>query len=114
MKVLILEDDPILQVDLAYTVSDMGHDLMGPFATEASAMTACESELPDAAIVDFNLGPQQDSRGLAGLLLRKQVHFAFFSAYGRKHMPDDFDAIPLIEKPYTPSEIRDFLDDVPA
>ncbi|WP_238367233.1 hypothetical protein [Mesobacterium pallidum] len=114
MKVLILETDPIVQIDLAYWVSDLGHDLMGPFGTEDSALRACSRSLPDAAIVDFMLGPERDSRDLAGLLLDNDVHLGLFSAHGRRHMPENLLTVPVIDKPGTPDSIRAFLDAAPG
>ncbi|MGK7753350.1 hypothetical protein [Roseovarius sp. C03] len=34
MKVLVLEDDPLLQVDLAEMLEQMGHEVVGPFSAE--------------------------------------------------------------------------------
>ncbi len=109
MKVMIVEDDPILQLDIADAIRDMGYDLMGPFGGEAQAIAAIDAEVPAAAIIDFNLGPGADSGRLAARLVEEGVRFAFVTGHGRDHLPDEFAEVPLIVKPYRMSQLSHFI-----
>lgn len=109
MKVLVLEDDPFLQLDVAETVGALGHEVVGPFSKEAPAISALEDLLPDAALLDFNLGNERDSSRLADLLVNLGVPFAFSTGHTRNHLPDRFARIAIIEKPYRDSDISAFL-----
>lgn len=51
-KVLVVEDEFIIALDLSETVQDLGYDLEGPFEGNAQALEAIEDELPDLAILD--------------------------------------------------------------
>ena len=52
-KVLVVEDEFIIALDLSETVQDLGYDLEGPFEGNAQAREALEDEgLPDCAILD--------------------------------------------------------------
>jgi len=52
-KVLVVEDEFIIALDLSETVQDLGYDLEGPFEGNAQALEALDDEgLPDLAILD--------------------------------------------------------------
>ena len=51
-KVLIVEDEFIIALDLSETVKDLGYTLEGPYADKAHAFHAIEEALPDCAILD--------------------------------------------------------------
>ncbi|MFN3210483.1 MAG: hypothetical protein ACE369_16050, partial [Roseovarius sp.] len=98
MKVLVLEDDPLLQVDLAEMIEIMGHEVVGPFGAEVPAMQSCDAALPDAAFVDYNLGKDKNSSRFARRLFNEGVEFAFLTAHGRQYLPADLHEILVIEK----------------
>ncbi len=109
MKVLVLEDDPFLQLDVAETVTALRHEVVGPFSQEAAAIAALDDVLPDAALLDFNLGNECDSSRLADLLVERGVPFAFSTGHTRNHLPERFANVAIIEKPYRDSDISAFL-----
>jgi two-component system, response regulator PdtaR len=52
-KVLVVEDEFIIALDLSETVQDLGYELEGPFEGNEQALDAIEDEgLPDCAILD--------------------------------------------------------------
>jgi len=52
-KVLVVEDEFIIALDLSETVKDLGYELEGPFEGNQAAIAAIEDEsLPDCAILD--------------------------------------------------------------
>ena len=51
-KVLVVEDEFIIALDLSETVKDMGYALDGPHAGQENAFVAIGHELPDCAILD--------------------------------------------------------------
>src|SRR5690606_11303885 len=51
-KVLVVEDEFIIALDLSETVRDLGYALEGPYADGEGALHAIESDLPDCAILD--------------------------------------------------------------
>ncbi|MDX5350254.1 MAG: hypothetical protein LPJ95_06075, partial [Paracoccaceae bacterium] len=46
---------------------------------------------------------------VAELLSSRSVPFCFVSGYGREHLPQGFQAAPLIEKPFRPDTLRSVL-----
>ncbi len=51
-KVLVVEDEFIIALDLSETVQDLGYQLEGPFDGNDQAFEAIEGDLPDCAILD--------------------------------------------------------------
>jgi two-component system, response regulator PdtaR len=51
-RVLVVEDEFIIALDLSETVKDLGYALEGPYSDREGAFQAIESELPDCAILD--------------------------------------------------------------
>ncbi len=51
-KVLVVEDEFIIALDLSETVKDLGYELEGPYADKENALEAIADEMPDLAILD--------------------------------------------------------------
>lgn len=103
-RVLIVEDEPLVAMDLAGTLEDEGCEVVGPAATLQKARDLIEASKFDAALLDANLGGQS-SGPLAAALTQFNVPFAFVSGYGRESLPEAFRQAPLIEKPYARSRL---------
>jgi len=71
-RVLVVEDEFIIALDLSETVKDLGYDLEGPYADKANAFEAIEDDMPDCAILDVFTGdgevyPLADKLAAAGV-----------------------------------------------
>ena len=51
-KVLVVEDEFIIALDLSETVKDLGYRIEGPYVSKENAFVAIDRELPDLAILD--------------------------------------------------------------
>lgn len=51
MRVLIVEDDSLVALDVMITLSEAGHDPVGPAATAAQAFDLAGDAKPDAAFM---------------------------------------------------------------
>jgi CheY-like chemotaxis protein len=51
-KVLVVEDEFIIALDLSETVQDLGYELEGPFEGNEAAIEAIAEGMPDLAILD--------------------------------------------------------------
>ena len=52
MRVLVVEDEFIIALDLSETVRDLGFKVEGPFADKENAFIAIDQHMPDCAILD--------------------------------------------------------------
>ena len=109
MKVLVLEDDALLAIDLAEMIAEMGHEVVGPFHTARSALDALTREGCDVAILDFNLG-EGTSEPVADSLIDRGINFTFLTGHSRSYLPEHLQAHPILEKPVTQARLAQALE----
>jgi CheY-like chemotaxis protein len=98
VRVLVLEDDYFLAMDLQDALEAAGAVVLGPFGNEAEADRALGEAPPHCAFVDINLG-QGPSFELPRELLRRNIPFVFVTGYDASIIPGEFDAVERCEKP---------------
>lgn len=110
LRVLVIEDETILAMELEDILEDLGHRVVGVAATvpQATQMIETMAHRIDAVVLDANLAGQFASP-IADALAARNIPYIVASGYG----PDDlrasgFDA-PILSKPYHAHEIRDAL-----
>ena len=54
-QILVVEDDPLIALDLKATLEAAGVIVVGPAARLADALSLSEKSLPDAAVLDVRL-----------------------------------------------------------
>ena len=79
-RVLIMEDEFIVALDLSDMAEDLGFCVDGPFATLAEGAEAVASHRPDAAILDVQLA-DGEVFPLADVLMRLGVPIIFHSGH---------------------------------
>ena len=79
-RVLIMEDEFIVALDLSDMTEELGFDVAGPFATIAEGAQALEHFRPDAAILDVQLA-DGEVFPLADMLVRLGVPIIFHSGH---------------------------------
>jgi len=65
MRVLVVEDDPIIAMTAEHTLQAAGHLVIGPFSSVASAMAGAESAHADIGVIDINLAGHNEGLELA-------------------------------------------------
>ena len=105
--VLILDDDPLIALDLAMTVEDDGADAV----VAGTLVDARKLDLNtlDAAILDVNIGPFT-SYAFARLLLDAGVPVAFVSGSQRSDIPADLSHVLFLAKPCSHSKVLEFIN----
>jgi CheY-like chemotaxis protein len=106
LRILVVEDEPIVAMCLEDILSDLGCVTIGPAGRLADGLALAERERLDAAILDINLGGER-STAIAEALRVRAVPTAFASGYGVP--PEGFETLPLVEKPYRLGDIAGVL-----
>ncbi len=109
MKILVVEDDALVALDLADLLNDLGHDVVGPFGALATACPACRNEAMDFALLDFNLGGET-SAPLADRLAERLIPFVFLTGYRPGSLPARFREAAVLSKPVHPAVLARVLD----
>jgi CheY-like chemotaxis protein len=108
LRVLIVEDEPVVAMCLEDILEGLGCAVVGPAARLSEGMTLAERGAIDAAILDINLGGSDRSTPIAELLRDRGIPFAFASGYGA--VPEGFAAETLlIGKPYGERDVEEAL-----
>jgi CheY-like chemotaxis protein len=109
MKVLVLDDEPIIALNTKRMLTDLGAEVIGPALSAEEALAAI-GEGPDAALLDVNLGGGEDSFGVAQALAERGVPFAFVTGYAEKVFPEAFAGRPRLIKPVSDAALGAAVD----
>jgi CheY-like chemotaxis protein len=102
LRVLVVEDEPVVAMCLEDILDSLGCVTIGPASRLAEGLALAEQGGLDAAILDINLGGER-STAIAQALQERCIPFVFASGYGSP--PEGFSSPPLIEKPYREAEV---------
>jgi len=112
-RILVIEDEPLVSMDIEACLSEAGSAVVGPAASVARARQLIESETFDAALVDANLGGETVEE-LAEALAQRNIPFLFLTGYGRDSLPEGFRDFGIIGKPYTREQLLAATDSMLA
>ena len=111
MTILILEDEPIIAVDLEEIVSGhvAGDVVIAACLSDALTLIKEQGKTIDFALLDLQLGRDgSTSIPIAKLLIAARIPFCFVSA-ATDAIPGEMRNIPQVSKPFAPREIQAVL-----
>jgi DNA-binding response OmpR family regulator len=97
-KILIVEDEVLVALDLSMQLEDEGYECLGPARTPAEALAILDKDDPDFAVLDVNLDGTT-SIEVARRLSDMELPFVYVSGYGDRGVIEDMPAAPLVQKP---------------
>ncbi len=103
-RILIVEDEPLVAMDMQSMLSAAGCMPVGPAGTLDEAKRLLAAAPCDAALVDVNL-KGQPIEGLLPVLRQAGVPFAFVTGYGPKVLSKTFEETVTISKPFTAEQL---------
>jgi signal transduction histidine kinase/DNA-binding response OmpR family regulator len=107
-RILVVDDEPLIALELADAIRRGGAEVAGPAGSEAEALRIIEQGKLDAALLDANLhGRSADP--IASALMKAGVPFAFVTGYGTDTLETGFREAPVLTKPVAQSRILDTL-----
>lgn len=108
MKILIVEDDPILALMATVTLEDAGHDVVGPAFDEAQARRFAVKPNYDFVLMDINLAGADEGLHLARDFLNQHgIPSLFVSGQLAVARANKEVALGMLRKPYEPQELVD-------
>ncbi|MCZ0962636.1 response regulator [Paracoccus benzoatiresistens] len=110
-RILVVEDEPLVAMDIRTELEGAGAGPVQVARTVDAALSALNERSFDAALLDGNLKGQPVDP-VAEALRRSRTPFCFVSGYGRDHLPQGFDDVPLIQKPFPPPVLRRVVTDL--
>ncbi|MBV9496683.1 MAG: response regulator [Acidobacteria bacterium] len=82
-RILIVEDETIVAMDLAATLRRLGYEVVGTTGTGASAVEMATRDVPDLVLMDIRLkGPMDGIEAATLIRQRRPVPVVFLTAHG--------------------------------
>jgi len=107
-KVLIIEDEPIIALDLENLVTELGHKVVAIAATKDDAVAKAKSERPGLVLADINLGEGGSGiDAVSEILASFDIPVIFITAYPEKLLTGERpEPTYLIAKPFLPEIVQ--------
>jgi len=113
MRILIIEDEPFIAMDIEAAVEAAGHEVAGMADTQAAAMLAVQTGALDGALIDIRLKDGFTGPKIAAALRDDfQIPFAFITGNAEQLPADRMGAVHVVPKPFTQAQITQALDGI--
>jgi DNA-binding response OmpR family regulator len=105
MRILVVEDDPLIALDLCDFLEGQGHVVIGPATSVGKALDLIQCEKPDAAVLDVNIGgspvvPIAEALRITG------TPFVVVSGHTPEWQPEALQCGRWLLKPHKEAELR--------
>lgn len=105
LRILLVEDEPLLALDLEFALAAVGAIVVGPAATLRAALACAREEGLSAAVLDVRLG-QEEVGPVADLLHGQGVPIVFHTAHGiSRGMAAALPGAIVVRKPADPADV---------
>jgi two-component SAPR family response regulator len=108
-RVLIVEDEAIIAMDLEMMLQDEGCDVVATVSSVKAALEQIGQHEIDCAFLDINLGHEQVFP-VADALAKKGVPFALLSGHTKAVVPPAHLNRPALPKPYLKKDVLKILE----
>lgn len=113
LQVFIVEDESMLALLLEDMIVGLGYQVAGLASRLAEAMSKTAELDFDIAVLDVNLDGEV-SYPVAQQLQQRGIPFIFATGYGRVGVPQQFDGVPVLDKPFRQQDLQGAFDEALA
>ena len=113
MRVLIVEDEPVIALNIRDILIELGYHPVGPAGSIAAATRLAQPMAIDAAILDISL-PDGDSFALAAALMKRGVAVLFATGLDYDPRSHDTAGAAMISKPFDIASLAEALNKMKA
>lgn len=108
-RVMIIEDEAIIAMDIAAIVREMGHEVTGIASTRTEAIALAESDQPDLILADIQLADKSSGIDAVNDILARfeDMPVIFITAFPERLLTGERpEPAFLITKPYSEDQLR--------
>ena len=98
-KVLLVEDEALVGLDLMECLHRTNCEVVGPLLTLSDAIEAIKRHRPDCAVLDIKVGGEHTTL-IADELAARTIPFVWVSGYEREMLPVHYRDRPFVAKPF--------------
>ena len=109
MRVLIVEDEPVIGMELEDAVTEAGHEVIGWAAGHSSAIALAEARSPELAFVDLRLRDGDTGHGISQQLAERGVIVVLTTAQADQ-LVDVEHLLGVMPKPYLTETVVEVLN----
>ena len=103
-RVLVVEDEPLVGMEIEDAIGDLGHEVVGPIAELHEALALAVGGELCCAVLDINIRGA-NSYPVVDLLLRRGVPVLLMSGYDVQTLPERLRGETLLQKPFTTDQL---------
>ncbi len=108
-RILVVEDEALLALDLRFALEDRGASVVGPCYRLSTALTTAQLGGIDAAVLDVDLAGETVFP-VADLLKQANIPFVFHTGrHNPQVLSEAYRDIPICPKPTNPETVADTL-----
>lgn len=109
LRILIVEDNAFIALDLEGQIQDLGHEVVGIAAMADTAIEAAKTMRPDLAVLDLQLAAGTRGQDVARVL-RQELEIPSILMSGSLHLVsaqerEDIRPLAMLSKPMLPHEL---------
>jgi CheY-like chemotaxis protein len=105
LRVLVVEDEAIVLLELSMVLEDLGYLVAGMASDFDRAMALARELAIDVGVLDINLAGRE-SWPIARVFEERGIPFVLMSGYTRSTVPVDLARRPFVSKPYGRDEVQ--------
>jgi CheY-like chemotaxis protein/DNA-directed RNA polymerase specialized sigma24 family protein len=107
-RILIIEDEPIIAMDIEMIVRDLGHDVVAVATTHREAVDEAKKHRPSLVLADIQLADNSSGiEAVQEILTESDVPVIFITAFPERLLTGDRpEPAFLLTKPYQPATLR--------
>jgi CheY-like chemotaxis protein len=106
-KILVVEDEAIVSMLIEDMLIELGAEVVCA-SNVASALKLLAQVVPDASVLDVNLG-HETAFPVAEQLAAARIPFVFSTGYGGTGLPPAWSGRPVVQKPYAVEDLCNVL-----
>ena len=113
-RILIIEDEPIIAMDIEMIVRELGHDVVAVATTHAEAVAEAQKHQPGLVLADIQLADNSSGiEAVQEILTDVTVPVIFITAFPERLLTGDRpEPAFLLTKPYQPATLRAAISQV--
>ncbi len=113
-RILIIEDEPIIAMDIEMIVRDLGHEVVGVATTHSEAVAEAQKHQPGLVLADIQLADNSSGiEAVQEILTDLSVPVIFITAFPERLLTGDRpEPAFLLTKPYQPATLRAAISQV--